>query len=87
MDDSHNISDRTTADAKTTGSTEQGISLEEAGPGLPTEKAGALPAGVPQFKPGDLIDDRFEVVRFIARGGMGEVYGVEDRQLRAVHVA
>jgi serine/threonine protein kinase/Tfp pilus assembly protein PilF len=41
----------------------------------------------PQFHAGDLIDDRFLVVRFIARGGMGEVYEVEDRQLRGIHVA
>jgi eukaryotic-like serine/threonine-protein kinase len=27
------------------------------------------------------------VIRFIAKGGMGEVYEVEDRQLRGVHVA
>jgi serine/threonine protein kinase/Tfp pilus assembly protein PilF len=40
-----------------------------------------------RFSPGDLIDGRFVVVRFIARGGMGEVYEVEDRQLRGVHVA
>jgi serine/threonine protein kinase len=45
------------------------------------------PAGDPQFKPGDVIDGRFSVVRFIARGGMGEVYEVEDRQLRGIHVA
>ena len=45
------------------------------------------PSGVSQFKPGDLIDGRFSVVRFIARGGMGEVYEVEDRQLRGIHVA
>ena len=45
------------------------------------------PVDDPQFKPGDLIDGRFSVVRFIARGGMGEVYEVEDRQLRGVHVA
>lgn len=44
-------------------------------------------AGGSQFKPGDLIDGRFSVVRFIARGGMGEVYEVEDRQLRGIHVA
>lgn len=45
------------------------------------------PAGVSQLKPGDLVDNRFTVIRFIARGGMGEVYEVEDRQLRGVHVA
>jgi serine/threonine protein kinase/Tfp pilus assembly protein PilF len=54
--------------------------------GLPREDLGA-PAGDSQFKPGDLIDGRFSVVRFIARGGMGEVYEVEDRQLRGIHVA
>lgn len=42
---------------------------------------------VPQFKPGEVLLDRFAVIRFIARGGMGEVYEVEDRQLRGVHVA
>lgn len=54
--------------------------------GSPTEDLRA-PAGVPQFKAGDLIDDRFAVVRFIARGGMGEVFEVEDRQLRGIRVA
>ena len=42
---------------------------------------------VPQFRPGDVIANRFVVIRFIARGGMGEVYEAEDRQLRGVHVA
>jgi serine/threonine protein kinase/predicted Zn-dependent protease len=41
----------------------------------------------PQFNPGDILFDRFQVTRFIARGGMGEVYEVADRQLRGVHVA
>ena len=41
----------------------------------------------PQFKSGDVLMERFLVVRFIASGGMGEVYEVEDRQLRGVHVA
>ena len=41
----------------------------------------------PRFIRGDVICDRFEVIRFIAKGGMGEVYEVEDRQLRGVHVA
>jgi serine/threonine protein kinase/Flp pilus assembly protein TadD len=45
------------------------------------------PEYTPQFKAGDLLLDRFEVVRFIARGGMGEVYEVEDRHLRGVHLA
>ncbi len=39
------------------------------------------------FVPGQLIAGRFAVVRFIARGGMGQVYEVEDRFLQNVHVA
>lgn len=40
-----------------------------------------------RFRPGDIIASRFTVIRFIARGGMGEVYEVEDRFLQGVHVA
>jgi eukaryotic-like serine/threonine-protein kinase len=39
------------------------------------------------FEPGDVIDERYRVVRFLARGGMGEVYDVEDMALHGVHVA
>jgi len=38
------------------------------------------------FAPNDLIAGRFRVLRFIARGGMGEVYEAEDTELRD-HVA
>lgn len=48
------------------------------GPGLPN-------AG--RFAPGQVIAGRFTVVRYIARGGMGEVYEVEDHFLQGVHVA
>jgi serine/threonine protein kinase/tetratricopeptide (TPR) repeat protein len=34
------------------------------------------------FSPGDLLADRFRITRFIARGGMGEVYEAEDVELR-----
>jgi serine/threonine protein kinase/tetratricopeptide (TPR) repeat protein len=34
------------------------------------------------FTAGDLIADRFRITRFIARGGMGEVYEAEDIELR-----
>ena len=37
----------------------------------------------PIFAPGDVICDRYRVLRFIARGGMGEVYDVEDWELQA----
>ena len=40
-----------------------------------------------RFASGDTIADRFAVVRFLARGGMGEVYEVEDRLLQGAHVA
>ncbi|HEX3126746.1 MAG TPA: tetratricopeptide repeat protein, partial [Thermoanaerobaculia bacterium] len=36
----------------------------------------------PAFSPGEMIGARYRVVRFIARGGMGEVYEVEDLELR-----
>jgi tRNA A-37 threonylcarbamoyl transferase component Bud32 len=34
------------------------------------------------FSPGDLLADRFRIRRFLARGGMGEVYEAEDVELR-----
>src|SRR5512132_2803283 len=33
------------------------------------------------FRTGDVLCDRFAVTRFIARGGMGELYEAEDRLL------
>lgn len=36
---------------------------------------------VTTFVPGDVLADRYKVVRFVARGGMGEVYEVEDLAL------
>ena len=35
----------------------------------------------PSFSPGDLLAERFRITRFIARGGMGEVYEAEDVEL------
>ena len=51
-----------------------------------------LPASLPErsaprFAPMEVIAERFVVVRFLARGGMGEVYEVEDRLLQGEHVA
>jgi serine/threonine protein kinase/Tfp pilus assembly protein PilF len=40
-----------------------------------------------RFRAGESIAQRFLVVRFIARGGMGEVYEVEDRLLQGNRVA
>lgn len=41
----------------------------------------------PRFTTGDILAHRFVVVRFLARGGMGEVYEVEDLWLHGEHVA
>jgi eukaryotic-like serine/threonine-protein kinase len=40
-----------------------------------------------RFRSGEVLSDRFVIVRFIARGGMGEVYEVEDHHLQSVHIA
>ncbi len=40
------------------------------------------PAPSRVFQDGELVASRFEVIRFIDRGGMGEVYEVWDRRLR-----
>ncbi|HEX3471921.1 MAG TPA: protein kinase, partial [Silvibacterium sp.] len=37
--------------------------------------------------PGQILNERFVIVRFIAKGGMGEVYEAEDPFLQGVHVA
>jgi eukaryotic-like serine/threonine-protein kinase len=40
-----------------------------------------------RLKVGSILIDRFVIVRFIAKGGMGEVYEAEDSFLQGVHVA
>jgi len=45
-------------------------------PGAPKPEAGPLP-------PGALLGDRYQIVRFIARGGMGEVYEAIDLTLQS----
>ena len=86
MDDFPKSTDGTLAPAAELGSNDRKAVAPENVQGTPVADPGA-PARPPQFKPGDLIDDRFAVVRFLARGGMGEVYEVEDRNLRGSHVA
>lgn len=55
---------------------------------LPDEDSAAAALGYPpRFKAGDLLSDRFVVHRFIDRGGMGEVYEVEDLHLKGVRLA
>jgi eukaryotic-like serine/threonine-protein kinase len=41
------------------------------------------PVALPSLSPGVLLSDRFRIVRFLARGGMGEVYEAEDMELHA----
>jgi eukaryotic-like serine/threonine-protein kinase len=40
-----------------------------------------------RFQPGELVARRFQVIRLIGRGGMGEVYEVTDDHLHGVHIA
>ena len=40
------------------------------------------PHSPPIFAAGNVVAQRYEVIRFIARGGMGEVYEVEDGELK-----
>jgi serine/threonine protein kinase/Tol biopolymer transport system component len=45
------------------------------------------PATLGRFQPRQLIANRFAIVRFIARGGMGEVYEARDQFLQDASVA
>ena len=60
--------------------------IGEGAPGSPADGGSGAP-NAPQFQAGDLVYARFAVVRYIARGGMGEVYEVEDLQLKGARVA
>jgi serine/threonine protein kinase/tetratricopeptide (TPR) repeat protein len=50
----------------------------------------SLPIGsmtVNEFRPGERLGNRYVVVQFVARGGMGEVYEVIDEHLQGKHIA
>jgi serine/threonine protein kinase/Flp pilus assembly protein TadD len=49
----------------------------------PTVKAEEPGRAQPRLAPGEVLAGRFIVRRFIARGGMGEVYEAEDQELRS----
>jgi serine/threonine protein kinase len=53
-------------------------------PAPPAPNFAATPG---RFQPAQLIANRFLVVRFIARGGMGEVYEAKDQLLQGASVA
>jgi len=42
----------------------------------------ASPLRETSFLPGDLVANRYEVLRLLGKGGMGEVYAVRDRELQ-----
>src|SRR4051812_12437062 len=42
---------------------------------------------VRQLDAGEVLGDRFTIIRFLARGGMGEVYEAADRHLQNKHCA
>ncbi len=46
-----------------------------------TPQAPGVPASQPLFAADEVVGDRYRIVRLIARGGVGEVYEVEDREL------
>ena len=49
-----------------------------------TERGAGFPPGTPitaVFRPNQLLAGRFKIIRFVARGGMGEVYAAEDEEL------
>jgi serine/threonine protein kinase/Flp pilus assembly protein TadD len=53
-----------------------------AGPMLTSERlAEIVSSGVRTFVPGELVAGRFRILRFIAEGGMGEVYAAQDLEL------
>ena len=48
--------------------------------GAPVVEARA--PGTPVFRTGDIVAFRFRIVRYLAKGGMGELYEAEDLELR-----
>ncbi|MDP9172228.1 MAG: protein kinase [Acidobacteriota bacterium] len=52
-----------------------------------TRLPSAVAAGARQLRAGDVLGGRFEIARYISRGGMGEVYEACDRQLQGKHIA
>lgn len=55
-------------------------------PTEPDPNASLATKNAPRFREGQLVGGRYEVLRFIARGGMGEVYEVFDHEL-GTHIA
>jgi eukaryotic-like serine/threonine-protein kinase len=62
-------------------------------PAIPCDETCTLPHPVARqmdaqrLSPGDVLSDRFVIIQFLARGGMGEVYEASDRHLQSKHLA
>jgi tetratricopeptide (TPR) repeat protein/TolB-like protein len=59
-------------------------SLLKASPSASAPSAAEVGADSRAFAIGELVADRWRIVRFIARGGMGEVYEAEDTALKEI---
>ncbi len=60
------------------------VAPRESSPSTPhgaTQILGAAPTTT-LFQPDEIVGERYRIRRFIARGGMGEVYEAEDQELR-----
>jgi serine/threonine protein kinase len=57
------------------------LSAAQSAPTSPGPGVVVAPTDEVIFEPGTLVDDRYRITRFIARGGMGEVYEAHDTDL------
>jgi serine/threonine protein kinase/tetratricopeptide (TPR) repeat protein len=60
-----------------------GLDLHPQSPGCEAD----ADARVNKFSPGDLLSNRFLIIRFVGAGGMGEVYEAQDRLLQGATIA
>src|SRR5579859_5689294 len=49
---------------------------------IPADRAREDAGVTPVFAPGHIVSQRYRILRFINRGGMGEVYEADDLQLQ-----
>src|SRR4051794_5684660 len=54
----------------------------ELAPTLPLLEGAAGLSRLPAFTTAELVAERYSIVRFVAKGGMGEVYEAADRELQ-----